>query len=81
VHLGKLYLPLVYIAAIVFFSESLIPGSAAIFPDAVRACIKLAVICVFSIPLVYIANLKTGIIADIAAFLRSGIFEERKFQA
>jgi O-antigen/teichoic acid export membrane protein len=72
IYLGGLYLPLAYIAAIVFFNERLMPSSTAIFSDAIRMCVKLAVLCVFSMPLIYIANLKTGIITDLMIFFKKG---------
>ena len=50
----------------------MISSSLAVFPDTMRLCAKLAVLCVFSLPLIYIANLKTGIITDLANFLRKG---------
>jgi len=72
VYLGKLCLPLAYITAIVFFNEALIPSSTSVFLDAIRLCVKLGVIGFFSMPLIYIANLKTGIITDLIAFFRKG---------
>lgn len=71
-YLGGLYLPLAYIAAVVFFNEKAISSSTAILPDTMRLCAKLAALCIFSMPLVYAANLKTGIVADLITFLKKG---------
>ena len=73
-YLAGLYLPLAYISAVVFFNEKVISSSTAILPDTMRLCAKLAVLCIFSLPLVYIANLKTGIAGDLINFLKKGNF-------
>lgn len=72
IYLGGLYLPLAYIAAIVFFNEKLISSSPGMFSDAMKLCAKLVFLAAFSLPLVYIANLKTGVVSDFIHFFKKG---------
>lgn len=69
-YLGRLYLPLIYVVVIVVITEKIVSSSALIFPDMVKLGIKLTILCVFSLPLIYIANLKTGIMSDLVTFLK-----------
>lgn len=72
IYLGGLYLPLIYIAAIVFFNERFISSSPDMFSDTMRLCAKLAALCAFSLPLVYIADIKTGVVSDLMDFFKKG---------
>lgn len=68
--LVRSFLPIVYIATIVILGEIIISSSPDLFSDIVKLVIKLGGILVFSLPLIYIANSKTGIVSDAFNFLR-----------
>ena len=70
IYLAGICVPLIYIIAIVFFNEAVVSSSAEIFSDSIKLVIKLAVLFVFSLPLVYIANNKTGVITDVLRLSR-----------
>lgn len=68
-YLISLYLPLLYIVAIVLFNEVVISSSVDLFSDTQKLIIKLGVLSIFSLPLIYIADKKTGVILEILRFL------------
>ena len=70
IYLAGLCVPLIYILAIEFLNGAVVSNSADVFSDSIKLVIKLAVLFIFSLPLAYIANNKTGIISDILIFLK-----------
>ncbi len=69
-YLAGLCAPIIYITAIIFFSETLVPNAPGIFTDSLRLVSRTAILLIFSAPLIYIAENKTGIISDILRFLK-----------
>ncbi|MBU1911925.1 MAG: oligosaccharide flippase family protein [Candidatus Omnitrophica bacterium] len=69
-YLAGLCAPIIYITTIVFFSEIAITNAPGIFSDSLRLVARLAVLLIFSAPLIYIAENKTGIVSDILGFLK-----------
>ena len=69
VYLFSLCVPLVYMVMVVLFTEAVVASSLDLFSDALRLAIKLIMLTIFSLPLLYLANRKTGVISDILSFL------------
>ncbi|MFC1620943.1 lipopolysaccharide biosynthesis protein [Candidatus Omnitrophota bacterium] len=69
-YLVSLSIPLVYMAAVIVFNKIMIPVSPEILPDIFVLAKRLLIVTGFSIPLIYIAHRKTGILRDIAGIIR-----------
>ncbi|MDP8230595.1 MAG: oligosaccharide flippase family protein [Candidatus Gorgyraea atricola] len=69
-YLVTMSIPLVYMIGVIFFNEIMIPVSVEILPDIFVLVMRLLTVAGFSIPLIYIAHRKTGILHDVAGFIR-----------
>jgi len=70
VYLLKLCIPLLYITTAVIVNEVFVSNSQYVFLDALKLIIKLAILFIFSAPLIIIANNKTGIIKDVLCLMK-----------
>ncbi len=70
IYLLKLCIPLLYMTIAVIVNEVFVSSSQYIFLDVLKLTIKLAILCIFSIPLIIMANNKTRIIEDILSLIR-----------
>jgi len=70
VYLAGLCVPIAYITAIIFFSDMVIPNTSDIFSDSLRLAARLAILFILSLPLMCMAENKTGIVSDILRFLK-----------
>jgi len=77
-YLFSLYVPLVYMVTALFFVEMLVPNSLDLFSDTLRLGIRLIILSILSLPLIYLANNKTGIVSDMLSFLKLKKFVLRK---
>jgi len=68
-------LPLTYALAALFTIEAFIPGVGDILQDALRLALKSAIFLAACLPLVYIANVRTGIVSGMISSLRIKRYE------
>jgi len=57
-------MPLLYIISVVIFNEAVIGSSQVLSLDILKMLIKLGSLLILSLPLIYIANKKTGVLTD-----------------
>ena len=57
-------MPLLYIISVVIFNEAIIGSSQILSLDILKMLIKLGSLLILSLPLIYIANKKTGVLTD-----------------
>lgn len=69
-YLAGLSAPILYMGAALYFTEYIIPDSFVDFSEISKLLLKLGVLCIFSSPLIYIAQVKTGILSDVLSFLK-----------
>lgn len=70
IYLLNLCIPLLYMTIAVIVNEVFISNSQYIFLDILKLIIKLAILFIFSVPLMIIVNNKTGIIKDVLDLIR-----------
>lgn len=72
--LGYLFcacLPLLYMVSAVLLIDFIVPSVQGLLPDGLRLVIKSAMLCISSLPLVFIAHRTTGILSDALNFLKA----------
>ena len=79
-YLCSLWLPLLYMIALLYLGEIVIMSSTDLFMDALKLVVKLGSLFIFSLPLMYIANNKTGIVSEILRFLKLERFVFKKYR-
>ena len=79
-YLISLYVPILYMITVLLFNEIIISSSFDMLSDIRKLMIKLGILLIFSIPLVYIANNKTGIIFEIIGFLKLDRFIPKEYK-
>ena len=79
-YLISLYVPILYMITVLLFNEIIISSSFDMLSDIRKLMIKLCILLIFSIPLVYIANKKTGIISEFIDFLKLDRFISKQYK-
>ena len=79
-YLTGLYLPLLYISSVLVFNEIVISSSFDMSSDIKKLIVKLIILLIASVPLIYIANKKTGIIFEFISFLKLDRFIPKEYR-
>ena len=79
-YLAGLYLPILYMILVVFFNETMVSNSLDLLLDIKKLILKLGILFIFAIPLVYVANSKTGILSSLSSFLKLDRFVFKQFR-
>lgn len=69
-YLLTLYLPLFYTLLVILFINTVVINSSEVLLDVARLFIRFGMLCLFSLPVIYIAHKKTGILHDVAGIIR-----------